>query len=110
MNTGKKIILAYIKEKIDGKKTHLYAIVRSVSRSGMSQALDFYVQNNGELVCITHIICDISHLRRSKDGAAFVQGCDMNMASSILYNFFVKILSGADSYRIASVLSENSIL
>lgn len=73
-------------QKYRGKK--VYAIVNSVSRSGMSRRIEYYVVHEDEIVRIGYLIARITE--NSYDinkGGLLVGGCGMDMIFSVLSNF-----------------------
>lgn len=71
-------------EKIRGKK--IIVNVASVSKSGMTRKMDFYIYDDG-LIKINHIISDIADYNCDKNGRIIVGGCGMDMIFSVLANF-----------------------
>lgn len=67
----------------------VYAEVVSVSRSGMSRRIRFFVINDGRIERITHIIN--GNYKQGKkyvnDDGMSVTGCGMDMVFYTLYNF-----------------------
>ena len=64
--------------------TVVYAVVRNVSKSGMSRQMDFYVIKDNELRYITGHVATILDLRRSDRGVR-VTGVGMDMAFATTY-------------------------
>lgn len=64
--------------------TTVYAVVRNVSRSGMSRTMDFYVITDNTLRYITGYVATILGLRRSDRGVR-VTGAGMDMAFATTY-------------------------
>jgi len=71
----------------------LYAIVRSVARSGMSRRMDYYAMQNGELRWITPLMVKAGvpdeswaswRKRRDYEGAR-IDGCGMDMIFESAY-------------------------
>jgi hypothetical protein len=61
--------------------TTIFAILRSVSRSGMSRQIDFYAFGpDGDRTYLTGYIASILRWPRAKSGALKVSGCGMDMA------------------------------
>lgn len=71
-------------EKIRGKK--IIVNIASVSRSGMTRKMDFYIYDDG-LKKINHIISDIADYSCDKNGRIIVGGCGMDMIFSVLSAF-----------------------
>lgn len=65
--------------------TTVYGIVRTVSRSGMSRTIDFYVFPGGEPVFLSALFARLLGLRQ-KEGALVVRGCGMDMVFSLVYD------------------------
>lgn len=66
-----------------GKK--IYAIVNSVSRSGMSRRIEFYVVDNNDIIRIGFYISRFLGYKYDADkGGLFVSGCGMDMIFSVL--------------------------
>lgn len=61
--------------------------IKSVSRSGMTRKMDFYVLYKNDLVRINGAIEDIAGYKLDKNGAVIVGGCGMDMVFSVLSNF-----------------------
>jgi hypothetical protein len=89
--------MKYSKEEIENAKASLlkslkpgdtvYCVLRSVSKSGMSRRIDFYVIKNNEPLYLSGLIGIVLGIGRSmdKDGLK-VDGCGMDMGFSVVYN------------------------
>lgn len=63
----------------------IYAIVRGVSRSGMSRRLSFFMIMDGELRNITHVVAQcIGHTLNEHELSFRVSGCGMDMIAHTL--------------------------
>lgn len=62
------------------------SVVRSVSRSGMSRTIDFYLARNGDLVYLTGHMAAVLDEPRNDQGAMKVTGCGMDMCFATVYN------------------------
>lgn len=79
--------------------TRIYAIVRNVSRSGMSRHMDFYMITGNQPVYLTGYIATILGLRRGNHGAK-VDGVGMDMAFATVYNLGLWLYD--DGYALTS--------
>ena len=74
------------------EKTKIYAIVRSVARSGMSRTMSFFMVEDGELINITHVVARVCGYRLNKDNWTIrVGGCGMDMIAHTLDHFASKL-------------------
>jgi hypothetical protein len=74
------------------RTTKIYSIVRSVSSSGMSRKIDFYVIKDGEMVWITPAIRDLLKYSQDKKTSALnVNGTGMDMCFHITYSIGYKL-------------------
>jgi hypothetical protein len=74
------------------RTTTIYSIVRSVSSSGMSRKIDFYVIKDEKLVWITPAIRDILDYKQDeKSGALKVNGTGMDMCFHIVNSLGYKL-------------------
>jgi hypothetical protein len=64
----------------------VYAIVRSVSRSGMSRTIDFYTFTDGTPSYLSGHISKALDYRRNDSGALKVGGAGMDLASHCVYH------------------------
>lgn len=60
-------------------------ILRSVSRSGMSRVISFYVVKDGDLCGLDYAIASTLGYPLAKDGVK-VGGCGMDMGFAVVYN------------------------
>ena len=68
--------------------TKIYAIVRSVARSGMSRTMSFYMVEDGELINITHVVAEVCGYKLNEDNWTIrVRGCGMDMIFATLDHF-----------------------
>jgi len=72
-------------KQIKGKR--IVCKIASVSRSGMTRKMSFYVLIKNELVYINHIISAVAGYNRDKNHNLIVGGCGMDMIFSVLSNF-----------------------
>lgn len=72
-------------ESARGKK--VFCNIVSVSKSGMSRKMRFYIIENDDLRNITHLISEIAGYKMDNDYNLKVSGCGMNMIFSVLSNF-----------------------
>ena len=89
--------MKYSKSEIEKAKSSLreslkpgdtvYTVLRSVSKSGMSRRIDFYVIKNDKPLYLSGLIGIVLGIGRSmdKDGLK-VDGCGMDMGFSVVYN------------------------
>ena len=74
------------------ENTRIYAIVRSMARSGMSRRLSFFMVEDGELINITHIIAQaLGKKLNAKEWSFRVSGCGMDMVAHTLDVFASKL-------------------
>jgi len=71
-------------------------IVRSVSRSGMSRTIDFYVVHEGDLAYLTGYFATVLGDSRDKHGALKVSGCGMDMVFGTVYHASHVVWRGTD--------------
>lgn len=73
--------------KIAPAGSTIYAIVRTVSRSGMSRTIDFYVvdRRDGRLEYLTGYFAHVTGWPRAPSGALKVNGCGMDMRFHSVY-------------------------
>lgn len=68
----------------------VYAIIRSVARSGMSRTMDLYAMEKGEagphLRYLTGYVSRVLGLSRDKEGAARIHGCGMDMVFATVHD------------------------
>lgn len=70
----------------------IHSIVRSVSRSGMSRTIDFYVVRTQDgdgkpwHAYLTPLFAEVGDYRQDRHGALKVGGCGMDMCFSVVYN------------------------
>lgn len=74
------------------ENTRIYAIVRSVARSGMSRTMSFFMVEDGELINITHVVARVCGYKLNEDNWTIrVCGCGMNMIFFVLDIFANKL-------------------
>lgn len=64
----------------------VHAVVRSVSKSGMSRRMDFFVLQNEECVRITHLLARLLGWSHDPDKGMRVDGCGMDMGFHTVYS------------------------
>lgn len=64
---------------VQGHGVQVHAIVRSVSKSGMSRRMDFFVMRNESATRITHHIARLLDWSQNPDKGLRVDGCGMDM-------------------------------
>ena len=70
----------------------IYAIVRGVSRSGMSRRLSFFMVDDGELINVTQVIAQVLGKTMNESEWSFrVSGCGMDMIAHTLDCFASKL-------------------
>ena len=70
------------------KGMKVYGTVNSISRSGMSRRIEFYVATEkNEIRRIGYYIAKIAGYKYDADKGLFVTGCGMDMLFSVLSNF-----------------------
>lgn len=73
-------------------ESKIYAIVRGVSRSGMSRRLSFFMVDDGALINITQVIAQcLGYTLNEREWSFRVSGCGMDMIFDTLYRFAKKI-------------------
>ena len=77
-------------ESLKGEK--IYCVIKSVSNSGMTRRMVFYVQLQNELYYLNDIIAKLTGFKIDKNGYLVVQGCGMDMVFEVLYLFNKDIL------------------
>lgn len=73
----------------------IYGIVRSVSRSGMSRTIDFYIIRENLPVYLTGFMSTVLKRPRDKRGALKVQGCGMDMVFACVSEISVALFGVA---------------
>lgn len=74
------------------ENTKIYAIVRSVARSGMSRTMSFFMVEDGGLINITHVVARVCGYKLNEDNWTIrVRGCGMNMIFFVLDVFASKL-------------------
>ena len=77
----------------------IYAIVRGVSKSGMSRRLSFFMVEDSELINITHVIAQVLGKKLNNKECSFrVKGCGMDMIFATLSAFASRIGFKKDPY------------
>ena len=61
-------------------------VLRSVSASGMSRAIDFYTMRNGDLTYLSGYMAQALDLRHAKRQGLVVSGCGMDMGFATVYS------------------------
>lgn len=79
---AKKYLLDTLKIKCGDK---IYSVVMSVSSSGMSRRIKFFVAQNNKIIDVTHAVA-YSTNNRLKDYKLSISGCGMDMCFAIVYN------------------------
>lgn len=70
----------------------IYAVVRGVSKSGMSRSLSFFMIEDGDLRNITHVIAQALEKKLNDQKWSFrVSGCGMDMIAHTLDIFASKL-------------------
>lgn len=80
-----------------GKGETVYTVLRSVSKSGMSRRIDFYVIKEDKPIWITGSVAEVLGLRYSMDDwskqkGAGVSGCGMDMGFHCVHNLAIAVL------------------
>lgn len=69
------------------KGTEVYTLVRSVSKSGMSRRISFFVVEDGKIKDIDWLLIRAGiGKRRGTDNGLYVQGVGMDMCFAMVYN------------------------
>lgn len=91
---SKELLLTpYENELIDTIKNCTVAVnIKSVSKSGMTRKIDFYIVCNNKLIFINNLIAKIAGYRQDKNRSLIVGGCGMDMVFSVLYDFNMSML------------------
>ena len=63
------------------------AVIKSVSKSGMSRRIKFYYHDGARCLNITRLIATINGYSINNNGEMLVSGCGMDMVFNTLYNF-----------------------
>lgn len=71
----------------------IYCIIKSVSKSGMTRRMVFYVQFQNELYYLNDIIAKLTGYKIDKNGYLVVQGCGMDMVFHVLDSFNIDIIN-----------------
>lgn len=89
------------------KGNTVYALINSVSRSGMSRRIEFYSVKNGEIVRIGYYIARVLDMPYNVDkGGIRADDCGMDMAYSILSDLNYKMASLEGQYEILKAKGE----
>lgn len=76
-----------LKDLLRKGKYKTYSRINTVSRSGMSRTIDFFMAiGAGEMVNINYYISKTCGYSRNKDGAIRVSGCGMDMGFAVIYD------------------------
>lgn len=73
------------------KHPTIYTVIRSVSSSGMSRTMEFWVVQGGDLRRITSLMIDVLGWGESPKGYLKVGGCGMDMAWHSCYSAYAVI-------------------
>lgn len=84
------------KQELSYKDRQVIAVIKSVSASGMTRKIDFYVNNGDRLENINDFICKVANYKLDKNYRIIVNGCGMDMIFSVLSNFNYAISSIID--------------
>ena len=68
----------------------IWCVLRSVSASGMSRAIDFYIMRDDRPLWLSGYISVLMELRRAKRGLT-VQGCGMDMGFHVVGNLAYRL-------------------
>lgn len=71
----------------------IYCNIKSVSKSGMTRRMVFYVQFQNELYYLNDIIAKLTSFKKDKNGYLIVKGCGMDMVFHVLYSFNIGIVN-----------------
>ena len=69
------------------RKSKIYATVKSVSRSGMSRRIEFYVVREGEIIRIGWYLSRVNGYKYDANVGMQVNGCGMDMIFHVISNF-----------------------
>ena len=73
--------------KLLPKGTEVYTLIRSVSKSGMSRRISFFVVNDGKLEDIDWLMIRAGiGKRRGHDNGLYVTGAGMDMCFAMVYD------------------------
>jgi len=82
------------------KTSIIYSIVRSVSKSGLSRTIDFYVIKDDKPIWITPAIRDILDYKQDeKTGALKVNGTGMDMCFHVVNSLGYKLFNDGYYFR-----------
>ena len=62
----------------------VHVVIRSISHSGMSRTMDFFVIRDNELVYLSGYLSTLLKMRRATNNALRVTGCGMDMAFAVV--------------------------
>ena len=74
-------------------KPTIYAVLRSVSRSGMLRRFSCFVVKNGEIYYLNNIIKETTHYKTDGEGYLKVHGCGMDMAFKLVSDFSIFVFN-----------------
>lgn len=73
------------------RNKNFHVVIRSVSKSGMSRKMDFYVIDGDRLLCLTSAVAHLLGDNTDSKGYYNVSGCGMDMVFSVLSNMNYKM-------------------
>ena len=86
---GKRIYQEQAKESLRKILNHgdrVYCVLRSVSKSGMSRAIDFYAIKDNQPIWLSGHMAAAMGWKRSKDRGLTITGCGMDMGFHAVYS------------------------
>ena len=60
--------------------------VNSVSRSGMSRNISFYIVKDNKICCIDWRVARVTENKQGKRGGVIISGCGMDMVFNVVYS------------------------
>lgn len=73
-------------KKLIKPQDRVYCTVLRVAPSGRSRRMKFFIVKDGEILNITHIICNALSYKYSTDGSMIISGCGMDMGFHVVYS------------------------
>lgn len=71
----------------------IYCVIKSVSKSGLTRCMQFYVQRQNGLYCINELIAKLTGFKIDKNGYLVVKGRYADFTFHVLYIFNLKIIN-----------------
>ncbi len=71
------------------KDNFFVCTIRSISHSGYTRKIDFYIRKGKSLVSINKEISEVLSMKQDSRGLLIVKGCGMDMIFDTLYQFLL---------------------